>query len=157
MDDHPVVHATFAVRRRYPLPVGRVFAAFSDIALKRRWYAEGEGSSLVSFAMDFRPGGVERLVKRMDPGTPIAGETLDYDARFEDVVENRRIVVTSTMSREGVRVSASLITFEFVAAGNGTDLVCTVQGAFFEGSDGPRMREMGWNAILDRLGAMLAN
>ena len=35
------------------------------------------------------------------------------------------------------RISASLFTFEFLAAGKGTDLIFTHQGAFFERSGGP--------------------
>jgi hypothetical protein len=33
----------------------------------------------------------------------------------------------------------------------GTDLIFTHQGAFFEGADGPEMREAGWRKLLDRL------
>lgn len=156
MQDHPVVHATFTVRRNYPKPVSRVFAYFADPAQKRRWYAEGEGSELLTFDMDFTPAGAERLIKRMKPGTPIAGETISYDNRFEDIVGNRRIVMCSTMSRQGRRVSASLITFEFTATDSGTELSCTFQGAFFEGADGPQLRETGWKYLLDMLGAEMA-
>jgi uncharacterized protein YndB with AHSA1/START domain len=38
----------------------------------------------------------------------------------------------------------------------GTDLICTHQGAFFEGSGGPAMREEGWRSLLDALEAELA-
>jgi hypothetical protein len=36
-------------------------------------------------------------------------------------------------------------------SGTGTDLVLTHQGAFFEGADGPEMREAGWRKLLGRL------
>jgi hypothetical protein len=38
----------------------------------------------------------------------------------------------------------------------GTDLICTHQGAFFEGADGPQMREAGWRSLLDKLSKSLA-
>ena len=41
------------------------------------------------------------------------------------------------------RISAALVTIELLPTGKGTDLICTHQGAFFEGSDGPQMREAG--------------
>jgi hypothetical protein len=41
-----------------------------------------------------------------------------------------------------------------VPAGLGTDLIITHQGAFFEGSDGPAMREQGWNVLADKLVAL---
>ena len=50
------------------------------------------------------------------------------------------------------RISASLVTFEFLPADKGTDLICTHQGAFFEGADGPQIREAGWRNLLDQLG-----
>ena len=31
------------------------------------------------------------------------------------------------------------------------------QAAFFEGSDGPKMREAGWNTLIDRMGQTLAD
>jgi hypothetical protein len=42
---------------------------------------------------------------------------------------------------------------EFLSSDSGTKLVFTDQGAFFEGSDGPKMREEGWSHILDGLAA----
>ena len=55
------------------------------------------------------------------------------------------------MSLGDHRFSASLVTIEFVPTEKGTDLICTHQGAFFEGSDGPEMREAGWRKLLDQL------
>ena len=54
------------------------------------------------------------------------------------------------------RISASLVTIELVPTEKGTDLICTHQGAFFEGADGPKMREAGWRTLLDKLTAELA-
>ena len=63
----------------------------------------------------------------------------------------RRIVNASTMTIGGKCISASLTSFEFVPVGEGTNLVFTFQGAFFEGADGPQFREMGWRKLLGRL------
>ena len=54
------------------------------------------------------------------------------------------------------RISASLVTVELLPTDGGTDLICTHQGAFFEGSDGPRIREGGWRHLLDQLAKELA-
>jgi uncharacterized protein YndB with AHSA1/START domain len=48
------------------------------------------------------------------------------------------------------------VTIEFLATETGTDLICTHQSAFFEGSDGPQIREAGWKALLEKLGKELA-
>ena len=60
------------------------------------------------------------------------------------------------MSLGGRRISSSLVTIELLPTDKGTDLICTHQGAFFEGSDGPEMREGGWRKLLERLDKDLA-
>jgi hypothetical protein len=60
------------------------------------------------------------------------------------------------MSREDRRISVSLATFEFLGTGLATDLIFTHQAAFFEGSDGPEMREWGWRELFEQLATELA-
>jgi uncharacterized protein YndB with AHSA1/START domain len=74
MDVQPATHDTFVVSRTYPQPPQRVFAAFAEPALKRRWYAAGD-TTTSEFSMDFRVGGIERALYRFKPGTPFAGAT----------------------------------------------------------------------------------
>ena len=69
---------------------------------------------------------------------------------------NRRIVIAYTTAAGDKRISASLATFEFVPAEKGTDLMFTEQAAFFEGADGPQMREAGWQQLLEALAKELA-
>jgi len=38
-----------------------------------------------------------------------------------------------------------------VPSPKGTDLIFTEQAAFFEGADGPQIREEGWRKLLDNL------
>ena len=59
------------------------------------------------------------------------------------------------MKRDGCIFSASLVTFELLPTGKGTDIIITHQGAYFEGSDGPAIRHQGWNVLADRLEAVL--
>ena len=156
MREASVVHSTFVIERSYPKPPARVFSAFADASRKRRWFAGGEGKDFEEFAMDFRVGGIERTRSRLGEDTPFAGVAITSEGSYQDIVPDRRIVMAATMTLGDRRISASLLTFEFLSTGEGTDLVFTHQGAFFEGADGPEMREAGWRHLLDGLAKELA-
>src|SRR5215210_4559107 len=133
-----VVHSTFSIERTYPSPPGRVFAAFSNQEIKRRWFAEGEGWEVDQFTVDFRIGGREVARFRFKGGAPIGNDTV-----YLDIVPDQRIVFAYTMTAGDTRISVSLATVEIVPAGPGTRLVYTEQGAFFDGADKPAGREAG--------------
>ena len=156
MQEPSVIHNTFVIERSFPKPPERVFSAFADPTKKRRWFAEGDSHEIELFESDFRVGGAERLRYRFKQGTPFPGAALTNDARFQDIVPNRRIVSASTMDLADKRISASLVTFEFLQTDKGTDLIFTHQGTFFEGSGGPQMRDAGWRKLFDNLATELA-
>ena len=150
-----VVHATSSVERSFSQPPSVVFQALSDADKLRRWMGPTEGSDLIDFQCDFREGGSLLLKYQMGPTSPIPGVVITNEARFEYIASDERIVTASTMKKDGSTFSASLITFELLPAATGTDIIITHQGAFFEGSDGPEMRQQGWNLLADRLAAVL--
>ena len=149
MEQQSVIHSTFVIERSYPASPERVFAAFADPAKKRRWFVEGGGNEVEHYEMDFRVGGKERA--RFRHGSPVQGIAFTNDTTYQDIVPNRRVVLASTMSMGEQCISASLVTVEFLRSETGTDLIFTHQGAFFEGADGPEMREAGWRKLLERL------
>jgi uncharacterized protein YndB with AHSA1/START domain len=73
------------------------------------------------------------------------------DTVYLDIVPNRRIVFAYSMLIGDYRMSTSLATVELSAADGGTRLLFTEQAAFFERSDGAKLREDGWRGLLAQL------
>lgn len=148
--NEPIVHNTFVIERHYPQPPAGVFAAFSQPARKRRWYVESE-HEIREFEMEFRPGGSERFRYRFKEGHPIAGSEIANESIYQDIVPEKRIVLTTRMSLNGKPITVMLSSFEFRPSGTGTELVLTHQGTYIEWPDGMRMIEEGWRGLLSRL------
>lgn len=156
MTSSAAVFGNFTIEKRYPTTRSRLFAACADPLLKKSWYAESETHEIKAFESDFRVGGAERLTYRFGPETPFPGVELTNEGIFHDIVDEQRIVTSSRMAIGGRPISVALETIEIAEAGGETSLTFTFQGVFFEGSDGPAMREQGWRDLLDRLGRALA-
>ena len=152
MDLERATHATIVIERNFPVPPERVFAAFSDPAKKKKWFAEGEGFRIDSYQLDFRVGG--REITRMHFADFPA---CTNDTYFLVIIPNHRIVFAYTMTIGGAAFSSSHATIELSATSDGTNMLFTEQAAFFEKSDGPKMREDGWRKLFDQLARALAN
>jgi uncharacterized protein YndB with AHSA1/START domain len=151
MSESAIAHASFTLSRVINAPPARVFEAFADPDIKRRWFAEGDQHEVEEFASDLREGATERLRYRFRDGTPFAGMIIANTDTVLNLVPDERIVWASKMVFGDADISAALITAELLAVAGGTELVLTFQGAFFEGADGPQIREMGWQTQLDKL------
>jgi uncharacterized protein YndB with AHSA1/START domain len=149
------VHHTFVLERSFPQSAERVFAAFADPAKKRRWLMPDEKHTVEKFELDFRAGGREHLAFRMGEGAPITG-LVENQGTYQDVVPNQRFVSTYTMALNGKVFSIAVLTVELLPTATGTDLVCTHQGTYLEGADGPEMRKQGWAYLLHSLEKELA-
>ncbi|MFJ9692569.1 SRPBCC family protein [Kitasatospora sp. NPDC101183] len=146
MTDRQSAHATFHLERRYPCPPGRVFAAWADPRAKADWFS---GAGAVH-ELDFRTGGREvNRARRAD------GAELVFESWYRDIVADRRLVYTSTLTAAGALATVSLTTVEFHPDGDGTLLTLTEQGVYLDGGEQPAWREQGTGAWLDALGAHL--
>lgn len=150
MTERSVTHATFVVERTYDVSPAWVFAAWADPAVKSRWFAGPDDWGSGKHELDFRVGG--REISRSGPeGGPI----YSFDARYQDIVSDERIVYTYDMHVDEKRISVSLGTVELKPAGAGTRLTYTEQGAYLDGLDIPDQREQGTGTLLDALGEEL--
>ena len=150
MAGRTVVHDTIVTERTYGRPPDRVFAAWRDPATKREWFAEGEGWRIEEYGLDFRVGGREHGRFRRGNGPETRNETV-----YLDIVPDRRIVLAYTMTVGDTRISVSLATVEIAPLGDGTRLVYTEQGAFFDGACKSAGREAGCRELLEKLGEEL--
>ena len=142
-------HATFVIERTYDASPARVFAAWADPAAKGRWFGGGDDEA-GDYELDFRVGGRE-----FSRGGAPDGEVYAYEARYQDIVPDERIVYTYDMQRDERRISVSLATVELKEEGAATRLIYTEQGAFLDGEDKPEYREEGTGTLLDALGTEL--
>jgi uncharacterized protein YndB with AHSA1/START domain len=150
MADRSVVHTTFVIERTYDAAPARVFAAWADPAVKARWLAGPEEWGPEEFDLDFRIGGRE-----FSRSGPKGGPVHTYEARYQDIVPDERIVYTYDLHLGQTLISVTLATVEFKPAGAGTRLSMTEQGAYLDGHESPAQREKGWGALLEALGAEL--
>ena len=150
MTKRSVTHATFVIERVYAAPSARVFNAFADPAAKRRWFAGPDNWGAGEHELDFRVGGRE-----ISRGGPKGGPVHSFDARYQDIVPNERIIYSYDMHLDDRRISVSLATVELRPEGAGTRLVFTEQGALLDGYDDAGQREQGTRELLDALGASL--
>lgn len=145
------VHDTFVVERGYDVPPEQVFKAWSEPAIKARWFAGSSDALGAGYELDFRVGGHE-LNRAGPPGGPV----YTYDAQIRDIVPRERIVYTYEMYADEARISVSVATVEFQSVGAVTRLVLTEQGVFLDGHDTAAQREEGTRTFLESLAASLS-
>jgi uncharacterized protein YndB with AHSA1/START domain len=153
MTRQPIAHGSFTIERTYEASLARVFAAFTTIEIKQRWFIGPEKWTLIRRDIDFRVGGTEVLHGSFPDGP----ETL-YTARFHHIVNNERIVYVYDMHLSGRHHSVSLSTVEVMPVATGTRVIYTEQIAFLDGTNGTegtasRQRGVGWH--LDNLAGVL--
>lgn len=150
MTERSVTHSTFVIKRNYPVSPHKVFFALSNPQAKARWFAGPDDWERAAFSMDFRVGGRET-----NSGGPPGGPVHRFDAIYQDIVPDHRIVYSYDMHLDDKRISVSLATIVLTPEPSGTKLTFTEQGAFLDGWDRPDDRERGTRELLDALGAAL--
>ncbi len=144
MSKHFVTHDTFMIERTYAASPAHVFTAWSDQEAKSRWFSKAD-------EFDFRVGGHER-----SQGGPTGGPVFTFDATYQEIIPEQRIVYTYSLDMNDTRISVSVTTVEFKPSGSGTQLIFTEQCAYFDGHDTPEQRMHGTEIMLDKLGDVAA-
>jgi uncharacterized protein YndB with AHSA1/START domain len=114
-----VLNGSFAMTRRFAASPRRMFDAFADLSLRRRWFRiPGVEDRHV---LDFRVGGEEVACGR------VATEQIEYRSRFIDIVVNERIVFAYELALDGRLRTISLVTVELAAGVSDTRVTHTEQ------------------------------
>lgn len=135
------------IRRRFKAPVERVYAAWTEPAQMKRWFAPGDMSVPIAEA-DVRVGGRYRV--QMSEGG--GGEFHTIGGVYREVVPNRRLVFT--WQWEGSDLE-TLVTIELEAlSADETQLTLTHEG--FDSEDTRNKHGQGWQGCLENLETCLA-
>ena len=140
----------FTIERWLRQTPAQAFQAFADPELKSRWFRTPDSWTDRAWELDFRVGGGELSVGR-DPG----GTLHEFRSRYHDIVDGERIVFAYDLLLDGQLISVSLTTVEVRPDADGTRLVFTEHGAFFDDLEDPAEREHGTGLLLDGLAAFL--
>jgi uncharacterized protein YndB with AHSA1/START domain len=142
---------TLTVVRTIGAPPDRVFEAWTDPALLRRWLAPGR-LEVVEAAADPRVGGAYRVVV-VDP----MGNRHTTTGEYRELVPGERLV--KTWVYEGPSHPAgrypTLLTVDFRDTGAGTTELTIRQDRLLTEMDREGNRD-GWRLCLDKLEALLA-
>jgi uncharacterized protein YndB with AHSA1/START domain len=146
MSESTTVHATLIFERMVPATCNQVFTAYADVDQRRKWGAPSDNTALIYDQANFREGGEDAFRCGAKSNPNIHGAT-----RYLDIVVNRRIVSTETISVDGRRLCASIQTLELDPDDDRTKLKSTIQLVSFVGQDMIKGHESGTNASLDNL------
>lgn len=147
-----IKHGSFVIERRLDYNPEVVYRAWVQKDAKARWFSGPAGKwQEGSREMDVRVGGREVL-----SGKSIDGSESRFEAQYLDVVAEKRLVYVYDMYFQGKKISVTLASIEFVAAGKGTKLLVTEQHAFLDGHEDGGSRERGTLQLMQNLDIALA-
>ncbi len=130
-------HGTIRLERTFKAQPARVFAAWAEPKARAKWDVPGRWV-IAEQTFDFREGG--RELKRFGPKDD---PRFVADTLYIDVVAERRIVFSYSMTSHGMPISVSLTTIELSPDGGDTHLLLTEQIVFLDGNDNAANREEG--------------
>jgi uncharacterized protein YndB with AHSA1/START domain len=156
MTDSDTSPAAVVIERTFDAPVDLIWQMWTDPEHFKAWYGP-DGATIPVAEMDVRVGGGRRLGMEMQ--TPNGPMRMWFTGEYRDVVENKRLVYTESMSDENGNVvspsdigmpeghpTTTEIIVELEDVGGRTKMVMTHAGVP-AGSPGAA----GWEMALDKL------
>lgn len=140
--------STLTISRTIKASPDRVFDAWTQPEHMKRWAAP-EGVSVELAEVDLTVGG--RYHIRM-----LSGEGVEYNAVgvYREVTRPSRLVYTWSWEEKEHDVGETLVTVDFKAQGESTEVVVVHEG--FPAAEARDGHEQGWTACLDNIEKMFA-
>jgi uncharacterized protein YndB with AHSA1/START domain len=114
------IHGSFAVERDLAASPDRVFSAYADVSVRRRWFRIPGDPARAHHSLDFRPGGSEESRGVFAPlGDAGPEERISYRSVFWDVLPGSRLVFGYELMLNDVRRWVSLVTVELSSLDSG--------------------------------------
>lgn len=146
-----IAHDSFTLERRYDASPARIFAAWKDVEGRTRWQKPADHLHFVFDATDFSVGGCD-ISRCWADGE----EEYRAVAWYHNIVPDRRIVMSETVSRKDEMLSNALATVEIDPDGPGTRMRLTLQIMGEAGSDIFAGYREGWGSLMENLVTHLA-
>lgn len=146
------------VTRLIRAPREKVFQAWIDPALRRRWWSFGGKGKLSVCEIDARVGGAYRMHQVGGCDGDVAGYPPDYEwimsGEFVEITPPERLVFTWNVNHREEPVVDQRVTVELRETPEGTALTLTHSGVM-----STKMRDgthRGWSALVENIAGMLA-
>ncbi len=136
-------NGTITLTRRFDFPVERVFDAWLDPAMARRFLFATPTGQMIRVDIDARVGGNFNITRR-------DGDDVEHVGTYLEIDRPRRLVFTFSVPKYSTQVTRVTIDIKPLPAG--CDLTLTHEDVLPEWVEGSRR---GWGKILDALAAAL--
>ncbi len=134
---------TLTLRRVIRASQEKTFDAWMNPEHLQHWWRAKESLQTAITEVDLRQGGKYRLGMH-DPET---GKTHVCFGEFREVSPPHKLVYTWSWEPPGMEVGETLVTVEFLARGDDTELILTHKN--FPHAEARESHAMGWNGCLD--------
>lgn len=135
------------VRRRFDAAPERVFDAWLDPQIARRWIFSDQNGEIVSANVDARVGGSFSFVRRDENGD------LDHVGEYLEIDRPRRLVFTFAVP--AISPEHDRVTIEIVRLDKGCELTLTSEMSPEIYAEWGEQTRAGWTRMLDGLASII--
>jgi uncharacterized protein YndB with AHSA1/START domain len=136
------------ISRTVKAPVDRVFKAWTEPTQMSKWFGCG-GTNGVQIVQDLRVGGEYSVTAHLDDG-----KIITMSGKYLEIVPERKLVYTWNSSSEEYPAKDTLVTVEFVANGDTTEII--LEHSKFDRPVSVQGHTIGWGDALDKFAGLFA-